>query len=109
MQFFVVVLTDHNMVKPILRKLKDNNYHGSVLSTRSIRQALMESDEPLPYFGGLSKVVEGEEEVIRPMITSVVKDEEVEVLASLVRDVVGKFDGNGFMYSLPINFIEGLK
>ena len=60
MQLFIAVLTESEYVSTILKKFADNNYHGSVLETKSIRHALMDSVEPLPYFGGLSKVVDEE-------------------------------------------------
>lgn len=108
MQLFIVVLTEDIYVSDILKKFADNDYHGSVLSTRSIRHALMDSVEPEPYFGGLSKVVEGKE-VARPMIFVVVKkDEEVKKLAVLTNEAIKGIKGKGFMYSLPINYLEGL-
>ncbi len=109
MQLFIVVLTDHEFVNPILKSFSDNNYHGSVLATKSIRHALMESNEPLPYFGGLSKVVDENEELSRPMIFVVVKDElDIKLLSKLVKDITGPIKGKGFMYSLPISYVEGL-
>ena len=75
MQLFIAVLTEQSYVPTILKKFADNNYRGSVLSTKSIRHALMDSVEPLPYFGGLSKIVD-EEEVHRPMIFVVVKQDD---------------------------------
>lgn len=109
MQLFIAVLTEGEYIQPILKKLKDNNYHGSVLATRSIRHALMDSVEPLPYFGGISKVMDGDEEVPRPMIFLVVKDEEVKILAGLVNEAIGGIKKKGFMYSIPVGFIEGLE
>ena len=108
MQLFIAVLTESEYVSTILKKFADNNYHGSVLETKSIRHALMDSVEPLPYFGGLSKVVD-EEEVQRPMIFVVVKeDKEVKTLFKLVNAAIDGIKGKGFMYSVPVAFLEGL-
>ena len=86
MQLFITVLTEGHYASTILKKFADNNYHGSVLATQSIRHALMDSVEPLPYFGGFSKLVDSHEEYSRPMLFVVVKnDEEVKVLAKLVK------------------------
>ena len=107
MQLFITVLTDGDLIPAILQKLSDFDYHGSVLSTKSIHKAL-DSVEPDPYFGGINKVM-NEEEVSRPMIFVVVKeDDEVKRLAKLVKEAVGEFKDKGFMYSLPISFLEGL-
>ena len=107
MQLFIAVLTDGTHVHDILQEFADKGFHGSVLSTRSIRHALMDTVEPEPYFGGLSKVVEGEE-VARPMIFMVCKDEEISILMDLVNKAVNGIKGKGFMYSVPINHLEGL-
>ncbi len=108
MQLFIAVLTENTYVPTILKKFSDNDYHGSVLSTRSIHHALMDSVEPDPYFGGLSKVVDGTE-VARPMIFVVVKnDDEIKKLMALVNEAVNGIKGKGFMYSLPVNHLEGL-
>ena len=40
MQLFIAVLTESEYVSTILKKFADNNYHGSVLETKSIRHAL---------------------------------------------------------------------
>ena len=109
MQLFIAVLTEGTYVPTILKKFADNNFHGSVLSTKSIKHALMDSVEPEPYFGGLNMVVDGETEVMRPMIFVVCKDEEVKILSSLVIQAVDGLKGKGFMYSMPINYIEGLE
>ena len=109
MQLFIVVLTEGSYVPQILKEFADHNYHGSVLYTRSIRHALMDTVEPEPYFGGLSKVVEGEE-VARPMIFVVVKiDEEITKLSSLVKKALGDLKNKGFMYALLISYLEGLE
>ena len=109
MQLFIVVLTEGHYVPTILKKFSDNNYHGSVLSTKSIHHALMDSIEPEPYFGGISKVIDAEVEISRPMIFVVVKeDEEVKKLAKLVNEALYGIKDKGFMYSLPISYLEGL-
>lgn len=109
MQLFIVVLTEGEYVTTMLKKFSDHNFHGSVLSTKSIRHALMDSIEPEPYFGGLHHVVEDMEEVQRPMIFVVVKnDEDIKQLSHLANEAVGGIKGKGFLYSLPINYLEGL-
>ena len=108
MQLFIAVLTDGTLVPTILQKFADNKFHGSVLSTKSIKHALMDSVEPEPYFGGLNMVIDSDTEENRPMIFVVCKDEEVKVLSGLVKEVCKELEGKGFMYSLPISYIEGL-
>lgn len=109
MQLFIAVLTEGHYASTILKKFSDNNYHGSVLATQSIRHALMDSVEPLPYFGGFSKLVDSHEEYSRPMVFVVVKnDEEVKILSKLVNEAIDGIKEKGFIYSLPISYLEGL-
>ncbi len=109
MQLFIVVLTEDQYVLPLLKTYSANNYHGSVLSTKSIHHALMDSIEPEPYFGGISKMIDPELEISRPMIFVVVKkDEEVKQLAKITNEALDGIKEKGFMYSLPISFLEGL-
>ena len=110
MNLFITVLTEGHYAAKTLKKLSDNHFHGSVLATNSFRHALMESIEPLPCFGGISKVVNQHEEYTRPMIFVVVKDDsEVQTLAKLVNEAVGGIKGKGFMYTVPVTFMEGLE
>ena len=108
MQLFVTVLTEGEYIAPILKKLADHGYHGSVLETRSIKNAFMNSIEPDPYFGGISKVVTNSNEP-RPMLFVVVmNDEQIKELCYLVNEVTSGIKGKGFMYTIPVNYLEGL-
>ncbi len=107
MQLFIIVLFKSDFMQPIFKKLADNGFHGSVLSTQSIKDAFMNSIEPEPYFGGLMKLVDNNHEP-RPMLLTVVKDEEVAVISKLVNEVTKGILGKGFMFTVPVNYIEGL-
>ena len=110
MQLFIAVLTERQYVPIVLKKFSDNNFHGSVVSTHSIHHALMDSIEPEPYFGGLNEVMNDVEVISRPMIFVVVKnDEDVKTLAKLTNEAVDNIKGKGFVYSLPISYLEGLE
>lgn len=109
MQLFIVVLTEDQYVLPLLKSYSANNYHGTVLSTKSIHHALMDTIEPEPYFGGINKMIDQDVEISRPMILVVVKkDEEVKELAKITNQSLSGIKEKGFMYSLPISFLEGL-
>lgn len=110
MKLFVIVLVDGQYMSKILKQLSANNFHGTVMPTLSIRKALLSSNnvEPVPMFGGISKVVEYDHSP-RPMIFVVVKhDEEVTKLSKLVNETTGGIKDKGFMYSLPIDYLEGI-
>ena len=109
MQLFIIVLTEGEHVPQVMKELYNNNYHGSVLSTKSIHNAFMDSVEPEPYFGGFSKMVDTVNIINRPMIFVVVKeDSEIKILSKIVNKSLDGIKGKGFMYSMPISFMEGL-
>ena len=109
MKLFVTVLVEGEYMPKILKKLSENNFHGSVMPTLSIKKALTSNVEPVPMFGGISKVVEYDHSP-RPMVFVVVKhDEEVKTLARLINEATGGIKDKGFMYSLPIDFLEGIE
>ena len=106
MKLFVTVLVEGEYMPKILKKLSDHNFHGSV----SIKKALLNNQhEPVPMFGGISKVIEYDHSP-RPMVFVVVKeDEEVKTLARLINEATGGIKDKGFMYALPIDFLEGIE
>lgn len=110
MKLFVTVLVEGEYMPQILKKLSDHNFHGSVMPTLSIKKALLTNHiEPVPMFGGISKVVEYDHSP-RPMVFVVVKeDEEVRTLAKLINEAIGGIKDKGFMYSIPIDFLEGIE
>ena len=109
MQLFITVLVKGEYMPKILKKLSDNNIHGSVLTTMSIKDALLNSNiEEGPVFGGFSKMVNYTQDS-RPMLFIVVKDdEEVKTLGRLVNEATDGITNKGFMYSVPVNFAEGI-
>lgn len=109
MQLFVTVLVKGEYMPKILKKLSDNNFHGSVLTTMSIKDALLNSNiDEGPVFGGISRVVNYTQDS-RPMLFIVVKDdEEVKTLGRLVNEATNGIADKGFMYSIPVNFAEGI-
>ncbi|MCM1513890.1 MAG: hypothetical protein NC090_02770 [Anaeroplasma bactoclasticum] len=110
MKLFVTVLVEGEYMPKILKKLSDHNFHGSVMPTLSIKKALLNNhNEPVPMFGGISKVIEYDHSP-RPMVFVVVKeDEEVKTLARLINEATGGIQDKGFMYALPIDFLEGIE
>ncbi len=110
MKLFIIVLVEGEYMPKILKKLSEHNYHGTVMPTLSIRKALLSNNvEPVPMFGGISKVVEYDHSP-RPMIFVVVRhDEQISELSALVNGAIGGIKGKGFMYSLPIEYLEGIE
>ena len=106
MQVFFIVLTEDRFLIPILQKMNEENFKGTVMHSESIHHALL-MDEDVPEFGGLSKVVPNDGPN-KPTIFVVLNDEQVEPLRKIVNDVTGGIKGKGFMFSLPASFVEGL-
>lgn len=110
MQMFMAVLTKGEYMPKILKHLQDHDFHGSVLTTMSIKDALLnDTVEPEPIFGGFSKMVDYTQ-MSRPMLFIVTKDDkEIGEIEKLVEEACdGSIDGKGFMYSVPVNSLKGV-
>jgi len=109
MKLFTLTLTDGQYMPEILKNISKHGFHGSVLPTMSTKNALTTYDtEQGPIFGGFSKVV-NYSQTSRPMLYIVVKnDDEIKELFELVKEVVGDLTNKGFMYSIPVDTVDGI-
>lgn len=109
MLLFFIVLTEYEAMPKILKQMSEYNFKGTVMHSESIRHALLYSDvEPAPIFGSLNKIIDYEH-TEKPTIFVVLKhDSEAEVLKQIVNDATGGITGKGFMFSVPVTYIEGL-
>ncbi|MBQ8292346.1 MAG: hypothetical protein IJX78_00910 [Bacilli bacterium] len=109
MQVFFAVINEFEYMPKILKKLAEAHFHGTVLHSTSIKHELLNSIEPAPEFGSLSKLTSYEPSN-KPTLFVVVKDDqEVEELRSIINKVTGGIKGKGFMFTMPVNYVEGLE
>ncbi len=108
MQVFFAVINEYEYMPKILKKLAEAHYHGTVLHSTSIKHELLNSIEPNPEFGSLSKLVSYEPSNKPTLFVLVKKDEEVEDLRRIVNEVTGGLKGKGFIFTMPVNYVEGL-
>mgnify|MGYP005606193897 CR=1 FL=1 len=109
MQVFFAVINEFEYMPKILKKLADAHYHGTVLHSTSIKHELLNSIEPAPEFGSLSKLV-SYEPANKPTLFVVVKDDkEVQELRDIIIKVTGGIKGKGFIFTMPVEYVEGLE
>lgn len=109
MQVFFIVLTEPEYMPKILRKMSDYRFRGTVLHSESIRHALLHTDEPAPIFGSLNQIVDYEH-TEKPTIYVVLKqDDEADILKQIVNEAIGGIKGKGFMFSVPVSYVEGIE
>ena len=109
MYVFFAVINEMDYMPKILKKLAAEHYHGTVMHATSIKHELMNSIEPAPEFGSLNKLVSFEHSN-KPTLFLVVKnEEEIQKLSKIVNDVTGGIKGKGFMFAMPVSYVEGLE
>ena len=108
MYVFFAVINEMEYMPKILKKLADAHYRGTVMHTASIKHELLNSIEPDPEFGSLNKLVSYEHSN-KPTLFLVVKnEEEIKALSEIVNEVTGGIKGKGFMFAMPVSYVEGL-
>lgn len=108
MQVFFAVINEFEYMPKILKKLAEAHYHGTVLHSASIKHELLNSIEPAPEFGSLNKLMSYEPSN-KPTLFVVVKDEEeIKDLSNIINKVTGGIKGKGFMFAMPVSYVEGL-
>lgn len=109
MQAIFIILTDTDYLQDLLTKLSENDIHGTVMPTVSIKHALLSSSvDAAPIFGTISKIVNYDYDS-KPTILIVEKEvERIEKIKNIVKDVTNGLVGKGIMFSLPTLFVEGL-
>ncbi len=109
MKVFFAVINEFEYMPKILKKLADAHYHGTVLHSTSIKHELLNSIEPAPEFGYLSKLTSYEPSNKPTLFVLVKDDKEVEELRDIIIKVTGGIKGKGFIFTMPVEYVEGLE
>lgn len=109
MKVFFAVINEFEYMPKILRKLADAHYHGTVFHSTSIKHELLNSIEPAPEFGYLSKLTSFEPANKPTLFVLVKNDQEVEELRDIIVKVTGGIKGKGFIFTMPVEYVEGLE
>lgn len=110
MELLVLVLNKTEHLEPLLKQLAIDGVCGAtILDSRGMATTLSNSEEEIPFFGILRKVLDPEREESKT-IFMVVSETQAELVRKAVRQVTGGLDqpNTGILFSMPLSFVEGL-
>lgn len=110
MQLLVIVLNKVELLEDLMAQLAAGGIGGAtILSSTGMGTTLLNSDEEIPIFGMLRKVLNPDREESKTIFT-VLKEGQLETARKIVEEVTGGLDkpNTGIMFSLPVNFVEGM-
>lgn len=110
MQLLVLVLNKVELLEDLMAQLAAGGIHGAtILNSTGMATTLMNSEEEIPIFGMLRKVLNPDREESRTVFT-VIKDEQLTMARDIISRVTGGLDkpNTGILFSVPVNFAEGM-
>lgn len=110
MQLLVLVLNKVEILDELLAQLSVGGIGGAtILHSTGMAKELANSEEEVPLFRTLSKMLNPDREESRTVLM-VLEDGQVAAARKIIDDVTGgiKKPDTGILFSLPINFVEGM-
>ncbi len=110
MQLLVLVLNKVEVLEELLAQLSAGGISGAtILNSTGMATTLMNSEEEVPLFGLLRKVL-NPDRVESKTIFTVLKDEQVSTAKTIINEVTGGLQNpnTGILFSLPVNDVEGM-
>lgn len=110
MQLLVLVLNKIELLEELLSQLSLGGIHGAtILQSTGMATTLAHSEEDVPMFRTLSKILNPDREESRTVLM-VLKKEQVDTAKKIINDVTGGISkpNTGILFALPIDFVEGM-
>lgn len=110
MQLLVLVLNKVEVLEELLTQMVSGGISGAtILNSTGMATTLVHSEEDVPLFGILRKMLNPDREESKTIFT-VLKDEQIDTAKEIINHVVGGLENpdTGILFTLPINSVEGL-
>lgn len=108
MHLLVINLKHENEFKHVLGEINNEGLNGIVLPSVSIHNALHEDSlEAVPVFGFLTKISKRHFDSGHTLMM-LVEPDKMEQVKAKVRDIVKDLTHKGVMFSIPVDYYEGL-
>lgn len=108
MHLLVVNLKDRDEFHHVLHELNKEGLNGIVFASLSLHDVMhSDSVEAVPVFGFLSKITHRSFDTGHTLMM-LVEPERMEVAKTTVRDIVKDLTHKGVMFSIPVDYYEGL-
>ncbi|MBO5776655.1 MAG: hypothetical protein J6V83_00595 [Clostridia bacterium] len=108
MHLLVVNLKDREEFRHVLKELNNEGLNGIVFASHSLHDVMhADSIESVPVFGILSKITHRSFDTGHTLMM-LVEPDRMEVAKNTVRDIVKDLTHKGVMFSVPVDYFEGL-
>lgn len=110
MQVLIMVLNKTNYLEDIIKEFNNCGIRGAtIIESTGMAKILTSCGEEIPMFGSL-KMLLNEKRPFNKTIFTVLKDEQVKIAVDAIKNVVGdlKKPGVGILFTLPVNYVEGI-
>lgn len=109
MKLLVIILNKTECLEELLEAFTENNISGAtIIDSKGMLQELYEHDE-FKFIGSLRSLF-NPEHTENKTILMVTKEERVKEISKITNDVTGGLDkpDTGILFTLPIDYLEGL-
>ena len=110
MQLLVLILKKVEVMNDLIKSLAKAGVKGAtILEGTGMAEALVNMED-LPLFGMLRRILSDEEREVSKVMMLVLKDEQVMQIRKVINEVIGDLSvpNTGIMFTIPINYVEGL-
>lgn len=112
MQMLIFVLNNIDLLEDVLAELTKQDIKGAtVIDSTGMGRVLYGSrNDSIPIFGSLKMILNNQRPFNKTIFT-VLKDNEVEIAIEAIKNVVGDLSkpDAGILFSIPVNFVEGIR
>lgn len=110
MHMLVLVIKNVELVDELVRELVEAGLQGGTILDSTGMAGVIGGLDDAPVFGMLRHVLEEDDDEDSKTMFFVVDDEELQKTKTIIRKVAGDLNqpNTGIMFSLPVEFVEGL-
>ena len=102
-----VVLENKPETEELIRELSNKGFNGTILSSTSVHNFLLDEEDDVPSFFSLAHISE-KKFVHNTTLYFILEDEKLREIQQIIREITGNFTKvKGGMFKTPIESFEG--
>ena len=102
-----VILENRKETEELIHELSNKGFNGTILSSTSVHNFLLDEEEDVPSFFSLAHISE-KKFVHNTTLYFILEDEKIAEIQQIIREITGNFTKvRGGMFKTPIESFEG--
>lgn len=102
-----VILENKSETQDVIHELADKGFNGTILSSTSVHNYMLDEEEDTPSFFSLAHIAENKF-VHNTTLYFILDDEKIPEVQQIIREITGNFTKvRGGMFKTPIESFEG--